>query len=157
MANLSHDEFIHRIKPFLKNLEIEINSHPKKDLLIESMRSSANTLKGVTENLVCYFQDIKSYNQKAVEKFIGSSDQILIELRDEINNIDGWNEASLDNLLKEFREKKELSVPSVNQPIRIALTGSTNSPSLGMTLYLFEKDEVIKRINTLIECLHKDS
>ena len=157
MANLSHDAFINSIQPFLKNLEIEINTHPKKELLIESMRSSANTLKGVAENLVCYFQDIKSYNQKAVEKFIGSSDQILIELRDEINNIDGWNEASLDNLLKEFREKKELSVPSVNQPIRIALTGSTNSPSLGMTLYLFEKDEVIKRINALIEFLHKDS
>ena len=157
MANLSHDAFINSIQPFLKNLEIEINTHPKKELLIESMRSSANTLKGVAENLVCYFQDINSYNQMAVEKFIGSSDQILIELRDEINNIDGWNEASLDNLLKEFREKKELSVPSVNQPIRIALTGSTNSPSLGMTLYLFEKDEVIKRINALIEFLHKDS
>jgi len=157
MANLSHDSFINSIQPFLKNLEIEINTHPKKELLIESMRSSANTLKGVAENLVCYFQDINSYNQKAVEKFIGSSDQILIELRDEINNIDGWNEASLDNLLKEFREKKELSVPSVNQPIRIALTGSTNSPSLGMTLYLFEKDEVIKRINALIEFLHKGS
>ena len=157
MANLSHDAFINSIQPFLKNLEIEINTHPKKELLIESMRSSANTLKGVAENLVCYFQDINSYNQKAVEKFIGSSDQILIELRDEINNIDAWNEASLDNLLKEFREKKELSVPSVNQPIRIALTGSTNSPSLGMTLYLFEKDEVIKRINALIEFLHKGS
>ena len=157
MANLSHDAFINSIQPFLKNLEIEINTHPKKELLIESMRSSANTLKGVAENLVCYFQDINSYNQMAVEKFIGSSDQILIELRDEINNIDEWNEASLDNLLKEFREKKELSVPSVNQPIRIALTGSTNSPSLGMTLYLFEKDEVIKRINALIEFLHKDS
>ena len=157
MANLSHDAFINSIQPFLKNLEIEINTHPKKELLIESMRSSANTLKGVAENLVCYFQDVNSYNQKAVEKFIGSSDQILIELRDEINNIDAWNEASLDNLLKEFREKKELSVPSVNQPIRIALTGSTNSPSLGMTLYLFEKDEVIKRINALIEFLHKDS
>ena len=157
MANLSHDAFINSIQPFLKNLEIEINTHPKKELLIESMRSSANTLKGVAENLVCYFQDIKSYNQKAVEKFIGSSDQILIELRDEIKNIEIWNEASLDNLLKEYREEKDLSVPSVNQPIRIALTGSTNSPSLGMTLYLFEKDEVIKRINTLIECLHKDS
>ena len=157
MANLSHDEFINRIQPFLKNLEIELNTHPKKELLIESIRSSANTLKGIAENLVCYFQDIKSYNQKAVEKFIGSSDQILIELRDEINNIETWDEASLDNLLKEYREEKDLSVPSVNQPIRIALTGSTNSPSLGMTLYLFEKDEVIKRINALIEFLHKDS
>jgi len=44
----------------------------------------------------------------------------------------------------QYRNKKELSVPKVNQPIRIALTGSTNSPSLGMTLFLFEKDEVLK-------------
>ena len=53
--------------------------------------------------------------------------------------------------LLEYRSEKDLSVPKVNQPIRIALTGSTNSPSLGMTLFLFEKDEVIKRINDLID------
>ena len=157
MANLSYDEYLNSIQPFLKNFEIELDTHPKKDLLIESMRSSANTLKRVAENLVCYFQDVKSYNQKAIEKFIGSSSQILIELRDKINNIETWNEASLDKMLKEYREEKNLSVPSVNQPIRIALTGSTNSPSLGMTLYLFEKNEVIKRINALIDFLHKEN
>ena len=49
-----------------------------------------------------------------------------------------------------YREEKELSVPKVNQPLRIALTGSTNSPSLGMTLSLFAKEEVLKRIDDLL-------
>jgi glutamyl-tRNA synthetase len=115
------------------------------------MRSSANTFDGVASNLLCYYQDIPEYNQKAIQKFIGSTTEILRDLRDELANIESWTEESLDEILVQYRNKKELSVPKVNQPIRIALTGSTNSPSLGMTLFLFEKDEVLKRIDNLIK------
>ena len=155
MANLSHEDFIIAINPFLDNLGININKHPKKDLLIESMRSSANTLKGVSANLVCYFKEIENYDKKAIEKFIGSSDEVLVDIKEKISDMNAWDESSLDNILLEYREEKELSIPKVNQPIRIALTGSTNSPSLGTTLYLFDKEKVIERLDTLIAFVHK--
>jgi glutamyl-tRNA synthetase len=117
------------------------------------MRSSDNTLKGVAANLICYFKNIESYNEKAIEKFI-TSDQILVDLKDKINDLETWDESSLDNLLLQYREEHELSVPKANQPIRIALTGTTHSPSLGMTLYLFDKQEVLKRLDQLINFLH---
>ena len=44
-------------------------------------------------------------------------------------------------------------MPKVNQPIRIALTGSTKSPSLGLTLSIFGKDQSITRIQNLINTL----
>jgi glutamyl-tRNA synthetase len=157
MANLSRDEFITAINPFLNNHDINLNDHPKKDLLIESMRSSSNTLKGVSKNLVCYFKDIDTYDKKAIDKFIGSSDKIINDLKNKIVELDIWEEDSLDNLLLEYREEHDLPIPKVNQPIRIALTGSTNSPSLGTTLYLFEKEEVLKRLDDLISFLHKDN
>jgi len=153
MANLSHEDFVNELNPFLSNIGIDINEHEKKDLLIQSMRSSDNTLKGVAANLVCYFKNIESYNEKAIEKFI-TSDQILVDLKDKINDLETWDESSLDNLLLQYREEYELSVPKVNQPIRIALTGTTHSPSLGMTLYLFDKQEVLKRLDQLINFLH---
>jgi glutamyl-tRNA synthetase len=155
MANLSRDEFITAINPFLNDHDINLNDHPKKDLLIESMRSSSNTLKGVSKNLVCYFKDIDTYDKKAIDKFIGSSDKIINDLKNKIVELDIWEEDSLDNLLLEYREEHDLPIPKVNQPIRIALTGSTNSPSLGTTLYLFEKEEVLKRLDDLISFLHK--
>jgi glutamyl-tRNA synthetase len=157
MANLSHDDFIIAINPFLENLEININEHPKKDLLIESLRSSANTLKGVANNLICYFKEIENYDQKAIDKFIGSSDKVLVDIKEKIVDMNTWDETSLDNILLEYREEKELSIPKVNQPIRIALTGSTNSPSLGMTLYLFDKEKVLERLDALIAFVHKDN
>ena len=157
MANLSREEFITAINPFLNDHDINLNDHPKKNLLIESMRSSSNTLKGVSKNLVCYFKDINTYDKKAIDKFIGSSDKIINDLKNKIVELDIWEEDSLDNLLLEYREEHDLPIPKVNQPIRIALTGSTNSPSLGTTLYLFEKEEVLKRLDDLISFLHKDN
>ena len=157
MANLSHENFISAINPFLNDLGININEHPKKDLLIESMRSSASTLKGVANNLICYFKEIENYDQKAIDKFIGSSDRVLVDIKEKIGNLNTWDESSLDNILLEYREEKELSIPKVNQPIRIALTGSTNSPSLGITLYLFDKEKVIERLDALIAFVHKDN
>jgi glutamyl-tRNA synthetase len=136
---------------------IHLNEHIKKDLLIESMRSSSNTLKGVSNNLICYFKDIDEYNQKAINKFIGDSDKVVSDLRNKINDLKTWDESSLDALLQKYREEYDLSTPKVNQPIRIALTGSTNSPSSGATLYLFEKEEVLKRLDALISFLHKDN
>ena len=157
MANLSLEDFAIAIKPFLTNQGVDMNKHPKKDLLLESMRSSSNTLKGVSKNLVCYFQDVDTYNHKAIDKFIGNSTDVLHDLKNKIAELDSWEEDSLDNLLLKYREENDLPIPKVNQPIRIALTGSTNSPSLGTTLYLFEKDEVLKRLDALISFLHKDN
>ena len=151
MSNLDLNDFIDHLTPFLNLKGIEILNHSKVEILIDAMRSSANTFDGVASNLLCYYQDISEYNQKAIQKFIGSTTEILSDLRNELANLESWTEESLDEILVQYRNKKELSVPKVNQPIRIALTGSTNSPSLGMTLFLFEKDEVLKRIDNLIK------
>lgn len=153
MANLDLHEFIDHLRPFLVSKNIDIDNHPKRDLLIDSMRSSANNLAGVALNLVCYFHDVVEYNQKAIDKFIGSSNQVLIDLKERLIDASEWDESNIDNILLKYREEKELSVPKVNQPLRIALTGSTNSPSLGMTLSLFEKDEAILRIENLINLI----
>ena len=157
MANLTLEQFKEEIAPFLTNIGIDLNSHKKLDKLIESMRSSGNTLSETAINLQCYYQDVESYNHKAIEKFIGNSTKVLSDLHSLIKSIDDWNEEALDHLLLNYRNENELSVPKVNQPIRIALTGSTNSPSLGMTLYLFEKEEVLKRIEKLIDLVERES
>ena len=49
------------------------------------------------------------------------------------------------------RDYFNLPIPKVNQPLRIALVGSTISPSLGLTLELFGKDKSLERIEKAIE------
>ena len=70
-----------------------------------------------------------------------------------LNSIDEWDESSIDKALKEAQTALGLPTPKLNQPIRIAMTGSTQSPSLGLTLSLFKLDEVNNRINAALKYL----
>jgi glutamyl-tRNA synthetase len=151
LSNLDLNQFINFLIPFLKELEIDIESHSKKDLLVTSMRSSASTLKAIAKNLECYFKDVNEYDQTAINKFLLGSTKILEDLKLKLSEVYDWNESSLDEVLKNYREEEGLKVPMVNQPLRIAMTGTTNSPSLGLTLSLFDKDEAIRRIDSLIK------
>jgi glutamyl-tRNA synthetase len=157
LSNLDLNQFINLLIPFLKELKIDIESHSKKDLLITSMRSSAPTLKAIAKNLECYFKDINEYDQKAINKFLGGSSKTLVDLKKRLSKVGDWNESSIDEVLQDYREEEGLKVPMVNQPLRIAITGSTNSPSLGLTLSLFHKDEAIKRIDALKKFVEIDN
>jgi len=149
LANLPLHDFKEQLKPFLNKLDNDINNHENIDLLIESMRTADNNFSEIANALKPYYQDIDTYDEKAINKFIKDK-SILSNIKDMLDSIDDWNEISIDAALKEYQSLNELSVPAVNQPIRIALTGSTKSPSLGLTLVIFGKNKSIERIDKLL-------
>ena len=135
-------------------ISIDINNHNNVDLLIESMRTSENTLKAIAESLIPYYTKITNYDEKAINKFLGDEGQgILIKIKDLLSNIEEWDENEINLVLKNFQEKNEYSIPKVNQPLRIALTGSTKSPSIGLTLEIFGKNKSLKRIDAILSYL----
>ena len=154
LAKLSLEEFKSYLEPFLKLISIDIHSHNNVDLLIESMRTSDNTLKAIAESLIPYYSKDINYDEKAINKFLGEEGQaILFEIKVLLTNVEEWNENEIDLVLKNFQETNKYSIPQVNQPIRIALTGSTKSPSIGLTLKIFEKNESLKRIDAILHYL----
>ena len=151
LANLTLSDMKDQLKPYLSDLSIDIDNHFKVDLLIDSMRSSANTLKGIAQDLVPYYKNVTKYDENAISKFIDEEGiKILKELRLILNQAESWDVDTLDKILGDYQRENNCPVPKVNQPIRIALTGSTKSPSLGLTLSLYEKEDAIKRIDVLI-------
>ena len=154
LSNLTLDEFKDHLKPFLSTININIENHSNVNLLISAMRSSENTLAGIAESLVPYYNDELIYDTNAIDKFLSDNTIILYDIKDILSDLEDWTENNLENALKAYQVDKNLPIPKVNQPIRIALTGSTKSPSLGLTLSIFGKDTAIKRIEALIDFLH---
>jgi glutamyl-tRNA synthetase len=128
-----------------------MNEHDRLDLLLNAMRSSETNLSAIANALKPYFKGIDSYDEKAVNKFLLDSNSTLTSLITLMEDHDVWNESSLDILLKNFQDNSGLSTPKVNQPIRIALTGNTKSPSLGLTLEIVGKDESLKRMKAALD------
>ena len=152
IANLSFEDFKKELKPFLKDLSIDIDNHQNVDLLLSSMRTVESTFKKIADDLIPYYFEVNTYNQQAIDKFVDNEGlKILNDLSGILLSIDEWSENNIDNALKNYQNENDCPVPKVNQPIRIALTGSTKSPSLGLTLAIFGKNEALKRIDNLID------
>ena len=152
IANLSFEDFKKELKPFLGDLSIDIDNHQNVDLLLSSMRTVESTFKKIADDLIPYYFEVNKYNQQAIDKFVDNEGlKILNDLSGILLSIDEWSENNIDNALKNYQNENNCPVPKVNQPIRIALTGSTKSPSLGLTLAIFGKNEALKRIDNLID------
>ena len=152
IANLSFEDFKKELKPFLEDLSIDIDNHQNVDLLLSSMRTVESTFKKIADDLIPYYFEVNTYNQQAIDKFVDNEGlKILNDLSEILLSIDEWSENNIDNALKNYQNENNCPVPKVNQPIRIALTGSTKSPSLGLTLAIFGKNEALKRIDNLID------
>ena len=152
IANLSFEDFKKELKPFLEDLSIDIDNHQNVDLLLSSMRTVESTFKKIADDLIPYYSKVNTYNQQAIDKFVDDEGlKILNDLSKILLSIDEWSENNIDTVLKNYQNENNCPVPKVNQPIRIALTGSTKSPSLGLTLAIFGKNEALKRINNLID------
>ena len=152
IANLSFEDFKKELEPFLHDLSIDIDNHQNVDLLLSSMRTAENTFKKIADDLIPYYFEVNTYNQQAIDKFVDNEGlKILNDLSGILLSIDEWSENNIDTVLKNYQNENNCPVPKVNQPIRIALTGSTKSPSLGLTLAIFGKSEALKRVNNLID------
>jgi glutamyl-tRNA synthetase len=153
LAALSFDDFKNRLIPFLSSVGIDLAQKQNSREIIEAMRSSKPTLLGVAKDLIPYFSNIDSYDEKAANKFLSGSESVLEFVQRKLNNLEVWNEESIDHALQEAQTSLSLPTPKLNQPIRIAMTGSTQSPSLGLTLSLFDVVEVNDRIDAALKYL----
>ena len=153
LAALSFDDFKERLIPFLDSIDIDLTQKTNSDEIIQAMRSSKPTLLGVAKDLIPYFSQVESYDEKAANKFLIGSESVLEFVQRKLNSLEVWNEESIDHALNEAQTSLSLPTPKLNQPIRIAMTGSTQSPSLSLTLSLFDLAEVSNRIDAALEYL----
>jgi glutamyl-tRNA synthetase len=61
-----------------------------------------------------------------------------------------WNDQALETLVRHYAETKNQKLGAVAQPLRIALTGSTNSPPLFAVMRVLGREETLGRIDDVL-------
>ena len=155
LNNLSKEAFKTQIMPFIDNLGIDYSQYQQLDELIEAMRSVKPNLQLIAQALIPYLDTFKEYDEKGVSKFLIGSEETLILVIESLQTIKSWSEVEIDSMLVKIQEKLGLKTPQMNQPIRIALTGSTQSPSLGLTIKLMGRNKSIELLNKALKFITK--
>ena len=150
LAKLDEEDFLKEINPFMRELGINEDCENYKNILL-AMRTSKNNLKDIAYATKPFFFELEKYDEKGVSKFLNGSLETLAFALELLSELSEWNETELDMALINIRDYFNLPIPKVNQPMRIALVGSTVSPSLGLTLELFGKEKSLERIQKAID------
>ena len=98
--------------------------------------------------------DQLAYNQDAVKKHLLKGDRagvgVLAEMRGLLAKTPDWNAAALEESIRGFADERSLGLGKVAQPIRVAVVGSTISPSIFETIEMLGREKTLARIDRLL-------
>jgi len=94
------------------------------------------------------------YDPQAVKKVLvrndGAGYAMLEHLRPMLEGLAPWTAEGVESMIKSVCEEKQTGMGAVAQPVRVAITGSTISPAIGVSLELLGRGCTIARLR---QCL----
>lgn len=135
----------------MEKLKIDVSKGPALTEIVKAQAERAKTLKEMAEKSQIFYEDEVKFNDDAVQKNLTADIKpALKELRDALANLSEWNKEKIHDVIAQTAEKLQLKLGKIAQPLRVAVTGDTISPSIDVTLYLLGKDKVVKRLGNVI-------
>ncbi|MDH5611581.1 MAG: glutamate--tRNA ligase [Gammaproteobacteria bacterium] len=130
---------------------IKIETGPALVEIVLLLRERSRTLVEMVENSRFFYEPVAEYDASAVKKHIKEGTaEILASVRQKLSVLEEWYADNIHHAIQEVVNEKEVGFPKVAQPLRIAVTGSTTSPSIDTTLDLLGKEKTIDRIDRLL-------
>lgn len=141
------------LKAHFDQAGLDINNGPKLSDLLGALAARCKTLKDVVEKSRYFYQDFEHYDEQAEKKHLTSEAlSVLKVMRTKLDSTT-WEKDDLKQCIADVMASLSLKMGQVAQPLRVALTGNTNSPSIDDTLLLIGKNRCLERLDKAISHL----
>jgi glutamyl-tRNA synthetase len=101
--------------------------------------------------------DKLEYQPKAVRKFLKEESKVHLKaIRDGLAALDEFSEESIDAVLTGYLEANDLKFKAIAQPIRVAVTGRTQSPGLHETMLGLGREKTLTRMDRALTILPEE-
>ena len=129
-----------------------------EDALAERLRAALPDIKSRAKTLIELADLARFYvearplpfDEKATKAFDPAARDLLAGLAGSLAGA-AWNDHDLETLVRNYAESKGQKLGTVAQPLRIALTGSTNSPPLFAVMRVLGRAESLGRIEDALK------
>lgn len=129
---------------------IDVQHGPSLKDLVSIQAERCKNLVEMCEKSLYFYQDEVVYDSDAVAKHLTTeARELLKSLYDHLAKIDNWQPDVLQTCVNDFAVAQNKGLGKVAQPLRVAITGGTMSPSIDMTLTLLGKKKVLERLQAI--------
>jgi glutamyl-tRNA synthetase len=131
---------------------IDVTQGPALEDVISVQADRVKTLKELAQISGYFYQEYEAFDEKAAKKHLRPvAKEALLLVQNKLSALTEWNTESIHNAINQTAEELEVGMGKVGMPLRVAVTGSGNSPSLDLTLNLLKPAQIEQRINKALE------
>ena len=158
IINSSAEELAEMVVPFLiKEKVISAGQILDKEWLskaIDTQKERSRTLIELANSLRYYISEDVEYNEKAKIKFLNEKSlPYLIELKDSLVSISDFSALEIEKVFTSIIEKHGIKLGNLAQPVRVAMTGKTESPGIFEVIEIAGKEKTLKRLEKAIKTI----
>jgi len=144
-------DLLKKTLPFLQEAGLKIEDEAYATQALQSLKERATTLKVFALEGSYYFQEDFPIEEGARNKFLTPDTlKLLREFRDRLIPLSPMNEILLKDIMTGMTEEKGVKLGALAQPLRVAVTGGTVSPSIYEVLTLLGKERVLQRLDRVL-------
>lgn len=127
---------------------IALDNGPALTDVIAIQADRVKTLKELAQISAYFYQDYEEFDANAAKKHLRPVAREALELvQQKLAAISDWNPQTIQAAINDTAEELGVGMGKVGMPLRVAATGSGNSPSLDVTLNLLSQNKIVERIN----------
>ncbi len=151
LMKLTPAEGLEKAKPYFDNRGIEVDDSDRNRKIFEVQQSRSHTLVEFVDKSVYFFTDFDAYDEKAAAKHLTTTSRpLLIELMQSLESLENWSSTSIHAEIAQLVERHKVGFGAIAQPVRVALTGSTVSPGIDVTIELIGQETALKRLASAV-------
>jgi glutamyl-tRNA synthetase len=141
----------------LQRTGVEIADVASLTQIADAFRERAKTLVELAEEAHVYVADFHRYDEKAAAKHLTQdSAGLLRQVRERLAALGEWTVASTQQVVEDVAGHAGVGMGKVAQPIRVAVTGGTASPGIGVTLHILGRERTLQRLDRAIAYCRSD-
>ena len=145
LDQMSTEALINKIN--LKHFED--NEYSK--IVINAVRDRCETLKDFPVQTDYFFNDPEVYDQILVKKHCSTETySYLTALNNNLNTEGNWEQSRIKEVIDKVASDLDVGFGKIGLPLRLALTATTNSPSIDLVCEILGKEKTLKRLDSFL-------
>ncbi|MDP5133807.1 MAG: glutamate--tRNA ligase [Paraglaciecola sp.] len=152
MRSLPANEVAKHAKWHFEQQGIDISNGPALEAIISVQAERVKDLKELASISRYFYEDYESFDEAAAKKHLRPVAKDALELvKAKLLALTEWNTETIHQAIDQTAEELGVGMGKVGMPLRVAVTGSGNSPSLDQTLNLLKPEQIEQRITKALE------
>ncbi|NOH72485.1 glutamate--tRNA ligase [Vibrio pectenicida] len=130
------------------NQKLNIDNGPALTQVIQLVGERCDTLVELAEQIRYFYEDFSEFEAGAAKKHLRGVAKGPLELAlAKVESLENWGAESIkNNVITAVCEELEIGMGKIGMPLRVAVTGGGQSPSVDAVMDLVGKERVIARI-----------